>query len=51
VVTIAAQPAPAATGRGVDLIAIALLALVGGLIGGAAWTAASRRRLNRTVAA
>ena len=51
VVTIAAQPAPAATGRDVDLIAIALLALVGGLIGGAAWTAASRRRPNRTVAA
>ena len=51
VVTIAAQPAPAATGREVDPIAIALLALVGGLIGGAAWTAASRRRPNRTVAA
>ena len=51
VVTIAAQPAPAATGRDVDLIAVALLALVGGLIGGAAWTAASRRRPNRTVAA
>jgi hypothetical protein len=51
VVTIAAQPAPAATGRDVDLIAIALLALVGGLIGGAAWTAASRRRPNRAVAA
>ena len=51
VVTIAAQPAPAATGRDVDLIAIALLALVGGLLGGAAWTAASRRRPNRAVAA
>jgi hypothetical protein len=51
VVTIAAQPVPAATGRDVDLIAIALLALVGGLLGGAAWTAASRRRPNRTVAA
>ncbi|HWD45532.1 MAG TPA: hypothetical protein VHM23_17790 [Actinomycetota bacterium] len=51
VVTIAAQPVPAATGRDVDPIAIALLALVGGLIGGAAWTAASRRRPNRTVAA
>jgi hypothetical protein len=51
VVTIAAQPAPAATGRDVDLIAIALLALVGGLIGGAGWTAASRRRPNRAVAA
>ena len=51
VVTIAAQPAPAATGHEVDPIAIALLALVGGLVGGAAWTAASRRRPNRTVAA
>jgi hypothetical protein len=51
VVTIAAQPVPAATGRDVDLIAVALLALVGGLIGGAAWTAASRRRPNRAVAA
>gem|GEM_PF-1750043 len=51
VVTVAAQPVPAATGRDVDLIAVALLALVGGLIGGAAWTAASRRRPNRTVAA
>jgi hypothetical protein len=51
VVTIAAQPVPAATCRDVDLIAIALLALVGGLLGGAAWTAASRRRPNRTVAA
>jgi hypothetical protein len=51
VVTIAAQPVPAATGRDVDPITIALLALVGGLIGGAAWTAASRRRPNRAVAA
>jgi hypothetical protein len=47
VVTIAAQPAPAATGRDVDPLAIALLALVGGT----AWTAASRRRPNRAVAA
>jgi hypothetical protein len=51
VITIAAQPAPAATGRDVDPLAVALLALVGGLIGGAAWTAASRRRPNRAVAA
>ena len=50
VVTIAAQPVPAAD-RGVDPIAIVLLALVGGLVGGAAWTAASRRRPNRAVAA
>jgi hypothetical protein len=55
VVTIAApQPVPAAPGRDVDLVAIALLALVGGLIGGAAatagWTAANRRR-HRVVAA
>jgi hypothetical protein len=51
VVTIAAQPAPAATGRDLDPLAVALLALVGGLLGGAAWTAASRRRPNRAVAA
>jgi hypothetical protein len=54
VVTFAPQPVPAATGRDVDLVAIALLALVGGLIGGAAasagWTAANRRR-HRVVAA
>jgi hypothetical protein len=54
VVTLAPQPVPSATGRDVDLVAIALLALVGGLIGGAAatagWTAASRRR-HRVVAA
>jgi hypothetical protein len=52
VVTVAPQPVPA--GRDVDLVAIALLALVGGLIGGAVatagWTAASRRR-HRVVAA
>lgn len=54
VVTIAApQPVPAAPGRDVDVIAIALLGLIGGLIGGAAvvaGTAASRRR-HRVVAA
>jgi hypothetical protein len=54
VVTVAPQPVPSATGRDVDLVAVALLALVGGLIGGAAatagWTAASRRR-HRVVAA
>ena len=54
VVTFAPQPVPAAPGRDVGLVAIALLALVGGLIGGAAatagWTAASRRR-HRVVAA
>jgi hypothetical protein len=53
-VTIAPQPAPAAPGRDVDVVAIALLGLVVGLIGGAgaavAWTAASRRR-HRVVAA
>jgi hypothetical protein len=52
VVTVTPQPVPA--GRDVDLVAIALLALVGGLIGGAAatagWAAASRRR-HRVVAA
>ena len=54
VVTIAApQPVPAAPGRDVGLVAIALLALVGGLIGGAtvvAGTAVNRRR-HRVVAA
>jgi hypothetical protein len=54
VVTIAApQPVPAAPGRDVDLVAIALLGLVGGLIGGAtvvAGTAVNRRR-HRVVAA
>jgi hypothetical protein len=54
VVTFALQPVQAAPGRDVDLVAIALLALVGGLIGGAAatagWTAANRRR-HRVVAA
>ena len=48
VVTIAAQPVPAATGRDVDLIAVALLALVGGLIGGAAWTAGGTATPNRS---
>jgi hypothetical protein len=49
VVTIAPQPVPAAPGRDVGVVVIALL----GLIGGAAvvaWTAASRRR-HRVVAA
>ena len=54
VVTIAApQPVPAAPGRDVDPVAIALLGLVGGLIGGAtvvAGTAVNRRR-HRVVAA
>jgi hypothetical protein len=54
VVTIAApQPVPAAPGHDVDLVAIALLGLVGGLIGGAtvvAGTAVNRRR-HRVVAA
>jgi hypothetical protein len=52
VVTIAAQPVPAATGDGIDLLAALLLALVGGLVGGgAAWTAANRRHAHRAVAA
>jgi hypothetical protein len=54
VVTIAApKPIPAAPGRDVDVVAIALLSLIGGLIGGAAvvaGTAANRRR-HRIVAA
>jgi hypothetical protein len=54
VVTIAApQPIPAAPGRDVDVVAIVLLSLLGGLIGGAAvvaGTAANRRR-HRVVAA
>jgi hypothetical protein len=54
VITIAApQPIPAAPGRDVDVVAIALLSLIGGLIGGAAvvaGTAANRRR-HRVVAA
>jgi hypothetical protein len=54
VVTVAApQPVPAAPGRDVDVVAIALLGLIGGLIGGAAvvvGTAANRRR-HRVVAA
>ena len=53
VVTVAAQPAPAAAGRGVDVLAVVLLGLAGGLIGGAAavgaWTFS--RRLHRVVAA
>jgi hypothetical protein len=54
-VTIAPQPVPAATGGNVDPVAIALLALAGGVVGGiaamAAWTAASRHRPSRVVAA
>ena len=53
VVTVAAEPVPAASGRGVDVLAVVLLGLAGGLAGGAAvagWTAA-RRRLHRVVAA
>ena len=54
VVTIAApQPVPAAPGRDVDVVAIALLGLVGGLVGGAAVVAgaAANRRRHRVVAA
>ena len=54
VVTITApQPVPAAPGRDVDVVAIALLGLVGGLIGGAAVVAgaAANRRRHRVVAA
>ena len=54
-VTIAPQPVPAATGRGVDPLAVLLLGLVGGLVGGAAvlagWTAVNRRHAHRVVAA
>ena len=54
VVTIVPQPVPAATDRGVDPLAVLLLGLVGGLIGGAAamagWTA-HRRHAHRVVAA
>jgi hypothetical protein len=54
VVTVAAQPLPAADGTGVNLLAILLLGLIGGLAGGAAiaaLTAASRRHAQRAVAA
>jgi hypothetical protein len=54
VVTIAApQPIPAAPARDVDVVAIALLSLLGGLIGGAAVVAgaAASRRRHRVVAA
>ena len=54
VVTIAPQPVPAATGRGVDPLAVLLLGLVGGLVVGAAATAgwtAHRRHAHRVVAA
>src|SRR5215204_2646250 len=53
VVTVTPQPLPAAPSRDVDVVAIALLGLIGGLLGGAAvvaGTAASRRR-HRVVAA
>jgi hypothetical protein len=54
VVTITAQPVPAATGRGLDTLAVLLLGLVGGLVAGAAATAgwtAHRRHAHRVVAA
>jgi hypothetical protein len=55
VVTVAPQPIPATTGRGLDPLAALLLGLVGGLAGGAAamagWTTASRRHAHRAVAA
>ena len=54
VVTIAAQPVPAAAGRHVDLLATLLLGLIGGLAGGAAiaaLAAANRRPAQRAVAA
>ena len=55
VVTVAAPPVPAATGRNADPLGILLLGLVGGLVGGAAamtgWTVASRRREHGAVAA
>jgi hypothetical protein len=54
VVTVAAPPLPATDGRGVDVLAIVLLGLAGGLAGGTAaigaWTL-GRRRLHRVVAA
>ena len=54
VVTITSQPVQAATGRGVDPLAVLLLGLVGGLAAGAAamagWTA-HRRHAHRVVAA
>jgi hypothetical protein len=53
VVTITPQPLPAAPSRDVDVVAIALLGLVGGLLGGAAVVAgtAVNRRRHRVVAA
>ena len=54
VVTVAPQPAPAATGRGLVPLAVLLLGLVGGLVVGAAATAgwtAHRRHAHRVVAA
>jgi hypothetical protein len=54
VVTVAPQPVPAATGRGLDPLAVLLLGLAGGLVVGAAATAgwtAHRRHAHRVVAA
>jgi hypothetical protein len=54
VVTVAPQPVPAAAGRNLDPLAVVLLGLVGGLIGGAAiaaGVAANRRHGQRAVAA
>jgi hypothetical protein len=54
VVTVTAQPLPAVDGTGVNLLAILLLGLIGGLAGGAATAtlaAASRRHAQRAVAA
>ena len=54
VLTVAAPPLPATDGRRVDVLAIVLLGLAGGLAGGTAaigaWTL-GRRRLHRVVAA
>ncbi|HSK35780.1 MAG TPA: hypothetical protein VLA80_03500, partial [Actinomycetota bacterium] len=54
VVTVAAQPLPAADSTGVNLLATLLLGLIGGLAGGAAIAAiaaAGRRHAQRAVAA
>jgi hypothetical protein len=49
------RPLPAAPGEPVNVIGVVLLGLFGGLLGGtgaiAGWTAASRRRTHRAVAA
>jgi hypothetical protein len=50
VVTITAQPVPAATGRGLDTQAVLLLGLVAGAAATAGWTA-HRRHAHRIVAA